>query len=373
MTKKPASQTLRIAPQSHKPTLSKAQQAFNNLVAKIEARRAQLVQWQAVVQLCQQKVASDYLPVMQAFKKCQADMVRGLDQVLDQKGLTKVEREAVQGIICSLAERLVADTGDESLKAIYNKYSEDDFDSEAAYELEDMKQSMEDMFGVDLGDTSDVTSPEELLAKIHAQMAQEASQAEASPPPKRKKTAKQLAREAEKKAEDDQTSLSIREVYRKLVSALHPDREPDPDERQRKTALMQRVNQAYDKKDLLQLLELQLELEHIDAHSIAGMSEDRIKHFNKILKEQLAELDQEIEYVEMPLRAQFNAYSFQTLTPASVIPQLNSDIADLKRQVNEIKQDLSMLKDLPSLKAWIKAYRRQVKAMQRDQDDDFFF
>jgi archaellum component FlaC len=236
-----------------------------------------------------------------------------------------------------------------------------------------MKQSMEDMFGVDLGDTSDVTSPEELLAKIHAQMAQEASQAEASPPPKRKKTAKQLAREAEKKAEDDQTSLSIREVYRKLVSALHPDREPDPDERQRKTALMQRVNQAYDKKDLLQLLELQLELEHIDAHSIAGMSEDRIKHFNKILKEQLAELDQEIEYVEMPLRAQFNAYSFQTLTPASVIPQLNSDIADLKRQVKEIKQDLNMLKDLPSLKAWIKAYRRQVKAMQRDQDDDLFF
>ena len=373
MTKKPAAQTLRIAPQTDKPTLSKAQQAFNNLVAKIETRRAQLVQWQAVVQLCQQKVASDYMPAMQAFKKGQADMVRGLDQALDQKGLTKVEREAVQGIICSIAERLVAETGDETLKAIYNKYSNDDFDTEAAAELEHMKQSMRDLFGVDVGDAAGVNSPEDLLAKIEAQMAQEALQAEQAPPPKRKKTAKQLAREAEKKAEDDQTSLSIREVYRKLVSALHPDREPDLDERQRKTVLMQRVNQAYDKKDLLQLLELQLELEHIDAHSIAGMSEDRVKHFNKILKEQLAELEQEIEYVEMPLRAQFDQHSFQTLTPASVMPQLNRDIADLKRHVKVIKQELGMLQDLPALKAWIKAYRRQVKAMQREQDDDFYF
>ena len=370
MSKKPSSQTLRIAPQTHKPTLSKAQQAFNNLVAKIETRRAQLVQWQAVVQLCQQKVASDYAPVMQAFKKCQADMVRGLDQAMDQKGLTKVERQAVQGIICSLAERLVAETGDETLKEIYNKYSDDDFDTEAAYELEDMKQSMMDMFGVDVGDTSDVNSPEELLAKIHAQMAQEALQAEAPPPPKRKKTAKQLAREAEKKAEDDQTSLSIREVYRKLVSALHPDREPDLEERQRKTTLMQRVNQAYDKKDLLQLLELQLELEHIDAHSIAGMSEDRVKHFNKILKEQLAELEQEIAYVEMPLRSQLNLHPLQSLAPANVLPFFYRDLADLKRHVQEIKHDLDVLTNLSALKVWIKVYRRQAKAMQRDYDDD---
>ena len=103
------------------------------------------------------------------------------------------------------------------------------------------------------------------------------------------------------------------------------------------------------------------------------MSEDRLKHFNKILKEQLAELEQEIEHVEMPLRAQFNQDSFQTLTPASVMPQLNRDIADLKRHVKVIKQELLMLQDLPALKAWIKTYRRQVKAMQRDEDDDFFF
>jgi hypothetical protein len=46
-----------------------------------------------------------------------------------------------------------------------------------------------------------------------------------------------------------------------LVAALHPDREPDEQERKRKTELMQRVNTSYGKKYLLLLLELQLEIE----------------------------------------------------------------------------------------------------------------
>ncbi len=48
------------------------------------------------------------------------------------------------------------------------------------------------------------------------------------------------------------------------MAVLHPDREPDEAERVRKTELMQRVNEAYSKKDLLQLVALQLEIEQID-------------------------------------------------------------------------------------------------------------
>ncbi|WP_409015107.1 hypothetical protein [Caballeronia sp. LZ001] len=66
---------------------------------------------------------------------------------------------------------------------------------------------------------------------------------------------------------------------------------------------MQRANQAYGKNDLLKLLELQLELEHIDQRAINVISEDRLKHYNKILREQLGELDQEILHVEARLQA----------------------------------------------------------------------
>ncbi len=50
--------------------------------------------------------------------------------------------------------------------------------------------------------------------------------------------------EQRREAEAQQATQSVREVYRKLASALHPDRETDERQREAKTALMQRVNQA---------------------------------------------------------------------------------------------------------------------------------
>jgi hypothetical protein len=86
---------------------------------------------------------------------------------------------------------------------------------------------------------------------------------------------------------------------------LHPDRAADADDRVYKTQLMQRVNQAYEKRNLLQLLELQLELEHIDAEHIARLDEEKLRHYNLILKEQVAELKDEIARVEAELHMQF--------------------------------------------------------------------
>lgn len=139
---------------------------------------------------------------------------------------------------------------------------------------------------------------------------------------------------------------------------------------------MQRVNKAYDKKELLQLLELQLELEHIDAHTTAGLSEDRLKHFNKILREQLSELEQEILHMEMPLRTQFHMPPYLRLSPSQVIPLLNQDIVELQRDIGRLKQELLAPKDLAAFKLWIKARRREAKALEsemRHVDDDFPF
>lgn len=142
---------------------------------------------------------------------------------------------------------------------------------------------------------------------------------------KRKKTAKQIEKETQLQAEEQETHLSIRELYRKLASSLHPDREPDLQERERKTELMQRINQAYDQKNLLLLLELQMELEHIDQTTINNISASRLKHYNKILKEQLAKLEQETWQVIEEFKAQFG------LSPLSTsLPILSCVISPLK-------------------------------------------
>jgi hypothetical protein len=79
-------------------------------------------------------------------------------------------------------------------------------------------------------------------------------------------------------------SQSVRDIYRKLASVLHPDRETDPTERERKTALIQRANQAYGRNDLLELLTLQIETEQIDAGALADIPEARLRHYNDVLQ-----------------------------------------------------------------------------------------
>jgi hypothetical protein len=369
---------LRVTAQPDQPNLSKGQKLFNTLVKDVKKSRATLAEWQAFLLTHDQKLASGYMPLLDTFRARQAEMVRVLDEALARKGLTKSEQGVVQKIICSVAEQLIIETDDEAIKEIYNRYSDTDFDAEEAAAVESMKEAVEAMFNVDLGDADDLNSPEDIIEKLHAQMEKEHQQRldeqeqHGARRKASKQTAKQRAQEEKLKAEADETRLSLREVYKKLVSALHPDREPDANERKRKTDLMQRVNQAYEKNDLLKLLELQLAIEQIDARAIANLSEERLKHFNKILREQLSELAQEILAVQMPLREQLNMSPTQPIAMKTVMPRLMQDIVHLKSQIRRIENEIQMPKNPVAFKQWIKTYRQALKERDRMMRDDDF-
>lgn len=369
---KPATPLL-ITPLADQPLLSKGQKAFNTLIKKIEQSRRELADWQIATQAYHQKLTAECLPLREAFANTQKDMLYALDQALERHKLTRPEQRVVKALICNLAQELIMVFDDDSLKPIYNKHSDTDFDQDEEAAVDSFKAVAEEMLGVNLdadldADVDGAVSMQDVMAKIQAQMQDmqakefEAVQRREQARSQRPKSKKQLEREAKAKQEAERTSQSVREVYRKLVSSLHPDREPDAAERARKTALMQRVNQAYDKKDLLKLLELQLELEHIDAASIAGLSEDRLKHFNKVLKEQLAELEQEIEQLEMPLRAQFQMPHYAILFPQQILPLLQRDIVAMKQNIKHLKAELLVTMNLTVFKAWIGARKREAKA-----------
>ena len=157
-------------------------------------------------------------------------------------------------------------------------------------------------------------------------------------------------------AQAQAATQSVREVYRKLASALHTDREPDPAERARKTALMQRVNQAYDNKDLLQLLELQMQFEQIDAAHLAGIDEKRLQHYVEVLKEQSHELAHELQDVIEPY-ARSPPYGRGSLTPAGILAGVQAEAAELRLYSAQLAADLQAFTDLRPLKAWLKGYR----------------
>ena len=55
------------------------------------------------------------------------------------------------------------------------------------------------------------------------------------------------------------------------------------------------------------------------------------------------------------------------------MPRLAQDLADLRRNVQQVRDDLPILDDTKAFKLWIKDYRREMKAMEAEMDDFPYF
>ncbi len=363
------SDSISISLKQKNDRLSKPQKLFNSLIGRIEKQRALLAGWEAVMPRFQQHYVANMQPLLEQTHAMRLEFVRRLDAAYAQKGLSKTERRFLRDLLLDLIAELIDETDNAEVKTLYQKYAGVDFDQEEAEMMAGMKAMLEHELGMDLGDDLDMKSPDAFIKQMQARLAEEQEkqvQAENQRRAKRKKSAKQAAKEEKRLDEEKRVNLSLREIYRKLASALHPDRELDPAERERKTVLMQRVNQAYDKKNLLQLLELQLEIEHIDQTTINSLSEERLAHYNKILKEQLTELEEQARFVDDDFRMRFGIDPFVSLKPELLMRFLEKDIVLARQALRDIESDVNATQNLASLKALLKEMRR------REREDDFY-
>ena len=351
---------VRIVKPQGQSDLSKAQKTFNKLIKQIDRKRKLLLAWQKIIPVYHAQYATEFDPLMQQFNQHKKEMVELLDKAYLEKGLTKNEKGKLRDILCSLSAALISGCGYTDLKEIYNRYSDSEFDSEIEEAQDMMRLMVKDMLGISLGDEFKFESTEEMMAHLGEKMQEKFAQEEkerqkkAERNAKRKKPSATISREARLHEETQNISRSIREVYRKLASALHPDLEQDVKERQRKTEMMQRANVLYDNKDLLGLLELQLEIEQIDQSQINIISEEKLIHYNKVLADQYAELRDEIHDAEMSFRLRFDIQPFTSLSPDMVMRNLQHDIKNLKQHVNDLKKDIVLFQDMKHIKGWLK-------------------
>jgi hypothetical protein len=373
--KSTSQQALRLVHPAAGP-VSRARKQFNTLIKKLEAARALLAEWKETLPAVMSKIDSEYNPLVDIQGERFKQLILLLDEMHGNKLLGKREREKLSRFVASNALDLLADADDAVLKDLYNRHSGADFDAQEDESKEEIRHMMEMLLGAEFKGDIDVRSPEAMLKAFHAQLAEQDGEAAApeqhreEPRPKR---AADLARERRLAAEAQRVKQSMRDIFRKLASQLHPDRETDHAERQRKTALMQRVNAAYAANDMLGLLELQLEVEQIDQASLANLSEERIKQYNKVLKEQLSELESEIDGFIGVASVEMDADIFDEVTPASIIRALDGDIAHLRLQIAIIEEDLQSLHDVKMLKAWLKDLPNQPSKQQQQRDDDPFW
>ena len=233
-----------------------------------------------------------------------------------------------------------------------------------------MKALLEEVGGLDLGEEI-AGSAEELMQRAHAKMAEQREQQAQRAPPRKSKTA------AQKRAEEDAARISqtVRVVYRKLAAALHPDRmatDATAEERQRSTELMQRANSAYEAGDLLALLTLQLQIEQVDIAHAAGIAAAQVKHFNKVLAEQLRELEAEIDGRQYAFCASYGLTTQQRIDPVQLGLLMKEQMRELQVALLRLGQERKLLEGEPVM---AKRFIRQLRAEQQFDDrlDDMLF
>ncbi len=385
------STALNLAADSGATNTSPEHKRFRSLLDKIEKARLRLQQWQQQLPLFAQAHQARVEPERQRLLALRRAWAFDLEKLLLGGRWNKNEQKTLSRLLLDTCGALL-ETGEEmdaELKALYDRHAETDFDTEAQERLDAMKQMLEHVGDLDLGDKP-AASAEELMQRAHEQMAQRVAQEreqmggpgpEHGPPhgqprdPGRRPSKAQAA--AQKRADEDarQATQTVREVYRKLAAALHPDRieaGASADERAERTQLMQRANAAYESADLLALLTLQLQIEQVNAAQAREMAASQVRHFNKVLAEQLREIEREIEGRQHAFEASYGLMTDERINPLQLGRLLKDELRDIEGAVWQVTRERQMLGgEAVQAKRYIKQLRMEHRL--DDEMDDLFF
>lgn len=338
----------------------KAEAAFQRLVAGIEQKRELLRTWQAYTIRFNQRLAGEISPLCQEYRKARRQLAFLLDELHQANALRgKRQKEKLRRLIIDLTQDLLQEETDAELEALHDKHSGVSHAGKIEEDLAFSQSMIEDLMGVRLGKEHGAKTLDELLVRAEQEFQAKTQKAEHKRTARRegRRSARAEAAQAKREQAAKEVSQTVRDIYRKLASALHPDRETDPVLRSRKTEQMQRVNEAYGAGDLLTLLSLQLEIEQIDPAHVATLSRERLAHYNKVLRGQLAEIETEVEAVVMPFRMAAQLPSFASLTPEQVDRRLSEDLARLRFDVEQAQANLRDFRDPVLLAQFLKGYR----------------
>lgn len=335
--------------------LSPAQKRFNQLLAQVESLAGRIENARALGDAHRPRYASALRPMEQRHEQLMRDMALWLDERLRHKGLSRAQRRMARRIICSLSGYF-AGAGDEAMRQLHDTHSVQSLSDKEKGAAAGAQAMFEQALGVDLDGASDLGSPDEILQaglqrfreQTEARRARQAGQSARKA--RRGPTPRQQAAQREKQDAEG----ALRTIYRQLASALHPDRENDPETRASKTLLMTEANVAYQGRDLMALLKLQLRIEQVDADAVARLASDKLQALTHLLKEQVQVLRRDLLVIESQMIQEFGLPQYASVTAAGLQRHLLERKQHLQADIRSMETDLQRVRDDARLKRWLK-------------------
>ena len=352
--------------------LSPAQKRFNELLARIEHLTHQVQRLQAWSDRHRHAHVQVLYSAAQQTRELRKSLLLFLHDQLHSADLTAQQQRMARNKLRSLMD-LLSTLADPQVQALADLYTDDEVDQEEAQELaeaaERVRAKIEAALGQPIDNPSQYRTPQAMVA---AGMRQWQRQQEADDD---RKAAKRAARKAknkpavQEKAELQQTDAktALRTIFRQLASALHPDREPDEQERKRKTALMSEVNAAYEKSDLTTLMRLQMQITQVAPGASARLADDKLAAMCLLLKEQVSALEDDLDQMQFRLSRELCIPVRADADEAAMTQALQRMQADQRHEVDSLQADLRRIGNAAEFKRWLKEQAQLTKEKAREE------
>lgn len=337
---------LKLSVQQDSQNLSPQQKKLNRLIEKIEQQKIDLAAWEKAQAEIQQHARKTLVPVYNELHTVLFQQLEQLWKHLHGGEFSKAEvvqlDEKIQHLAAYLKESkaLSAQQANtvEEIDSFYQQHTEHTNAKKTKKKsfvetgfVSESAESDEDETAFDTFDDWDNTKHEQQREYARLKKQQEKRE------------------QAQKMAEQ-----SLKTVYLKIASIIHPDREQDEQIKVEKTEMLQHANAAYEQQDLFYLLKLQIQIEQNRGTSQKGLSAEQVKFYKLALDAQSQKLDDEINEIIDSLVWLENTKiavkkSKGKLQISDLYKQIDADTSSLKQQVKWEKERLKYMGKLKGL------------------------
>lgn len=354
---------------SKKAASSSANQTFNRLRKQVEAAQIKLCDTKKYLDACLAYYYEHGEPAKSRLVSSLNEMIKVMFHYYETAKLTKKQRPILKDMIFEKIERLLCHVMysdlDEEICRINKELDGVDLAEEYGDELDTFKSEVE-MFCQEMGVKIDLDNlnidddQNELMEKfMNAFMDSAKDKIEnIDSKPQKPKSKKEIEREEKAKKLELLQKNGIGNIYKQLAKAFHPDLEQCPVRKIECVEMMKKLTVAYENNDLHTLLSLELEWLSRSEKERVIHSNEELKIYNSILKEQIEELKMQMEMLLLAPKY-LNLQRFLHGGPDDVMPQMKEAIDTMELEqgnLHEILIDLKGKDGLKTLKEGIKIF-----------------
>lgn len=356
--------------QKGKVKLSSAQTTFNRLNKKIAKLKSEIEEIPERERIIKEFFDKHLLCLFEEEANYIESILLSFDKVYETAKLTKKEKTYLPALFLQESKYINDLPYDEKrwevLDSLYNKYTQihtgltlEEIEQEQVNTLIDAYQEM----GFKVTEKIKNAKNEEDFFKAILE-SQEADEFEAiinnEKEQKKQSSKKRVStkNELEKELQENITNKSIREIYLRLAKKLHPDKEADEKQRADNEEKMKQLTKAYKEKDLASLLIMQVNWMEDQTNNPENLSDNILKQYNKILKEQIRCLEDEYYLLcDAPLPGVLGTYNgFRKFPVKELFYQLNKMYAIHKEELSNTEKRAIWAKTTKGVKQMLKQY-----------------